>query len=441
MHIMGIKANNFMRLGLIELNLDGKNLIIGGKNEQGKSSLLNAFWVALGGSDAMDTLEISAPVRKGETRADIELDLGDIVIARKWIINPETDPAGKSPNMYLEVKTKEGAKYPSPQKMLDALVGKMFDPFEFSEMKSKDQREMLLKLVDLGAFSIEENAAARKAAFEERTAVNREVARLTATLKGKPIVDAPDEEVSTASVLEEMRAAQAVKEANDSKRRDLTKAVESYNRVKKDIANAEATISDLEHQLAMARDALALHQGSLASVEERGGALNKEVKALVDPDLSIFDDKLRNLEDINGKVRAKRERNQLGEELAKVQAEADALTEKIKTFDQAKEWALKAAKFPVEGLSIDEDGITFNGIPLGQCSTEEKMRVCVAIAMATSPKLKVIRISRAESLDADNFKVIQEMAAAAGYQLLMEKVGDPGEMGIIIENGSVKSAE
>jgi len=436
MHIKGITVNNFMRLGMVTLQLNGKNLVIGGMNEQGKSSLLNSFWVALGGSDAMDALDITKPIKNGAKDSRIELDLGDLIIKRKWIKNEESGAV----NMYLEVVTPQGAKYPSPQKMLDALMGKMFDPFEFSEKKAKEQRELLLNLVDLGDFSLEGNAAERKTVFDKRTEVNRDVLRLSKQLEGKPALaeDVPAEEVSISSILEEQQEAQKLKEQNDAVRRELQGLIQDHDTLDGAIKGKVSLIDTLKRQLASHEEELLTWRGDMDKLMAKGKEQHEKVKALKDPDMEIFTTKLQELEQTNSKVREKKARAAIQEELSKVQLESDTLTNKIKLLDAAKDKALRGAKFPVEGLSIDDEAITFKDVPLGQCSTEEKMRVCIAIAMAMSPQLKVIRISRAESLDPKNFQVITEMAAAGGYQLLMEKVGDPGDMGIIIEDGMVK---
>jgi len=458
--ILGFKGNNFMRLELVELQLNGGNLVIGGDNEQGKSSLLNAFWVALQGADAMKDLEISRPVRDGEKNASITLVLGpageclemvkgedgtysapetgDIFfVTRKWV----------GENMYLEVTTRDGAKYPSPQKMLDALVGKMFDPFEFSLLKGAEQKALLMKIVDLGAFNLDDYAVERKTLYDKRTEVNREVTRLEALVKSKAgtFEGAPDSEISASSILAEQEAAQSIIKQNDKKRDELQSLTGLWQAEKKEITDAEAYILSIEAKIEELQkhlsDARANKDGLIqvhTAMEQAGKALNVEVKALIDPDMTVFSGKLQDLERLNALVRNRvsYQSDKMAYDIAVEQSKG--YTDSITALDQVKESALSAAKFPIDGLSLDDTGITFNKIPFGQCSTEEKMRICVSIAMSLSPRLKVIRISRGESLDAKNFKVISEMCAAEGYQVLMERVGDPGEMGIVIEAGKVK---
>jgi hypothetical protein len=61
----------------------------------------------------------------------------------------------------------------------------------------------------------------------------------------------------------------------------------------------------------------------------------------------------------------------------------------------------------------------------------------MAIAMASNPELRVIRIKDASLLDEDNFAIVKEMAQEKDYQVWMEIVGGNGEMGVYIEEGEV----
>ena len=80
------------------------------------------------------------PIRKGEKSAKVVLDLGDLIVERKFT----------EKGSYLAVTNKEGLKYPNPQKVLDALCGKLtFDPLEFARQKPEDQAKTLAALVGL----------------------------------------------------------------------------------------------------------------------------------------------------------------------------------------------------------------------------------------------------------------------------------------------------
>lgn len=440
MHIIGLQAENFKRLQAVSIQLNGEHLVVGGDNEQGKSSVLDAVWVALGGSDAMKNLKITKPIRKGAEKASITLDLGDLIVTRNWTADDR---------MYLKVSTKDGAEYKSPQGMLDALMGKLFDPFEFSRMKDAEQKEILLKLVNIG-LDLEKWAAIRKGVYDERTEVNRTVKQLEGQLAGIPLQpeETPDEERSSADVLAEMRKAQQVNQDNEAKRQELREFAAQYQRELNGLQTLQDRHDAIEKEIKRLQDEAASVLSSAQTVaetiermKEQGAKMKAGVEALKDMDLTVYDKELAELEAVNKSVRLKQERNSVKHKYEDAKADSDMLTVKLGQLDQQKEDAIKAAAFPIEGLGFDDNGVTFNGIPFGQCSSEERIRVGMAIAMAASPKLKVIRIADGSLLDAKNFTLIQEMAAGEGYQLLVEKVGDPGECGIIIEDGAVQSAE
>ena len=130
MKIIELRAENVMRLKAVEITPDGTVQVIGGRNAQGKSAVLNAIWLALGGGKA--SKETPLPIRDGEDKASVRLDLGDLVVTRSWTRK------GTS----LKVENAEGAQYKSPQSMLDALVGQLsFDPLAFTRLSPKEQRE------------------------------------------------------------------------------------------------------------------------------------------------------------------------------------------------------------------------------------------------------------------------------------------------------------
>ena len=112
------------------------------------------------------------------------------------------------------------------------------------------------------------------------------------------------------------------------------------------------------------------------------------------------------------------------------------------TIDEAKQDLLSKAKFPIEGLSFDESGVYYNETPFSQCSSAERLRVSTAMGMAALNKdpngLKIILIRDGSLLDADNLKMISDMAEKNGYQVWIERVGEGQECTVIIEDGYLK---
>ena len=121
---------------------------------------------------------------------------------------------------------------------------------------------------------------------------------------------------------------------------------------------------------------------------------------------------------------------------------AASLTLAIEQIDEARVNALAAAEFPVPGLSIGEDGsCLYNGIPFDQVSDAERLTISVAIAMASNPKLRVIRIRDGSLLDDDAMARLAAMADKNDYQIWIERVDGSGTVGFVIEDGHIKGAD
>jgi ATPase subunit of ABC transporter with duplicated ATPase domains len=146
---------------------------------------------------------------------------------------------------------------------------------------------------------------------------------------------------------------------------------------------------------------------------------------------------LTDVETANAKIRANtaaREKHAAHAVLHKRYAD---LNNRISDLDRAKAEALAGATFPVAGLGFDEAGVTFNGIPFSQASSAEQIRVSLAMAMALNPTLRVIRILDGSLLDEDSMQMVADAAKQGGYQVWIERVTDPSESAIVIEDGSV----
>jgi sulfur carrier protein ThiS len=141
---------------------------------------------------------------------------------------------------------------------------------------------------------------------------------------------------------------------------------------------------------------------------------------------------------VRGEANAKR-RDQVVADVAKLKEDHAACTKAIATVDQRKAEILAAAKLPVEGLAIDDNGITLAGVPFAQASASERLRVALALAIAGSPGLGDVWIRDAALLDDDALELVAKHAAAAGKRVWLERVGtkDPGV--IVIKDGEVVS--
>jgi len=102
---------------------------------------------------------------------------------------------------------------------------------------------------------------------------------------------------------------------------------------------------------------------------------------------------------------------------------------------------LKAADLPIEGLSIDEDGILYRGNRFTELSSAEQLRVSLAIAIKQNPKLRVISIKDGSLLDSKSLQIIEEMAKSSDYQVWIERVDESGRVGVYIEDGAIAAVD
>ena len=382
--------------------------------------MLDAIWLALGGGNAAKDSQTTRPVRDGERKATVSLDLGEIKITRSWT---------SSGGMTLKVEGQDGTSYKSPQALLDGMVGKLsFDPLAFSRMSPADQRKTLIGLVDLG-FDPDELDAERKKVYEERTALNRELKSLEAQISGKqkPAPDTPNEELSLKELIDEAQAANATLAENNAKRRLLQEKRADAAALRDRIASLKEEIEKLESELALKK--------------QEGKDLVEQVEALVDPSLDEINDKIAGIEVINASVRDAKAFRELSTQAADLRKDVDAKTAEIEALDDKKSKALENATFPIAGLGFDEEGVLFGGVPFAQCSAAERMKASLAIAAALNPKIHVIRVNDGSLLDSESMAEVERMAEERDMQVWIERVDESGRVGIVIEDGEIVSSE
>lgn len=408
LRVVRLEIENFMRVRGVDITPEGDVVVVAGGNGEGKSSILNAIWAALVNSAAGKG--IPAPIRSGATTARVRLDLGEIVVTRRWTESGTT----------LKVESAEGASYRSPQAMLDKLVGSLaFDPLAFTRQREKEQVETLLGLLDLPV-DPQDLDARRGELFAERTDVNRQVKALEGQLAGLPEdPDAPAEVVSLADAMQRVADAEA-EVAEWRAHQDLVSRLQ----VRADGLRAE--IARLQEELAAA---VAEHSSLVWEGPSEDGL----------PDIGVLRMEAVNLESRNERARAALARNRVAEDLAAARAESARLTQDIGCLDETKATLLAEADMPLPGLGFDDTGVTYRGVPLRQCSAAEQLRVSVSIAMAMNPTVRVIRVTDGSLLDSESMRILEDMARDQGFQVWCEVVRDPGTggVGFVIEDGQV----
>lgn len=424
MKIVRLEAKNVLRLSAVTIDPKGNVVVLGGENGQGKSSVLNCIEMALGGAGAIPAM----PVKKGETKGQIVLDLGDIVVERRF----------SAKGTELTVKNGQGAAFPSPQRMLDTLVGRLsFDPDSFRRMDAKQQRETLMNLVGLDFTAID---GKRKAAFDQRTEVNRRVKTLQTRLEAAPAKHdgVPEAEVSVRELVAEKDRRAEVNRNNAKARERLHDYDVETERQQDQLPALNQRIQDARRALADAERALENAKNDIESRIADRVEMSDSVCEMVDFDTEELTSQIDTAETTNRKVRENKARAYLADELKAEENCAAELTKEITAAETEKADLLANAKFPVDGLGVSEDGVTLNGIPFEQSSGVESIKVSVAIGFKLNPKLKIVLVRNPSYIGEEYLLAIGEIAEQEDGQVWLERGGEGPECSVVLCDGAVK---
>jgi hypothetical protein len=399
--IISLRAENCKRLSAVEIHADGRpTIIVGGRNAQGKSSVLDALAWAFAGKGSLP----DQPIRQGAERATILARTQDYVIERR------ITPSGST----VTVRAADGSRLTSPQKVLDQLISDIaFDPLAFLRAPPKKQAEALARVADI---DLEAHAAQRREIYEQRTAVNRQAKDLEAQVR--PVAaDAPQAETSISDML------LAVEEAQDQQRR--RQAVVAVIESKRErVAALEAQIKQLQVEWCAATERIEIEERRLAEMPEP-------------QDVGPLRERLSDAERLNRLARERHAQDEILANLDRARARSEKLTQRLADMDAGQARALAEARLPVDGLAFDGEGLSLHGVPLSQASSAEQLRVSVALALAQSPGLRVAIIRDGSLLDRESLAMVAAMAQDAGAQVWIERVGDGEEVSVVIEDGRV----
>lgn len=416
MKLIKLEVENFKRLKALTLDAAGKPVvIIAGDNDQGKSSALDAIAALFGGKKACP----KDPVRHGAKKATIIGTTETLIAERRF--------DAKTGKTEVTVRGKDGAVFASPQDVLDKLYSPLtFDPEAFLRMDTKEQAAILRKLAGLD-FTSEDTK--RQEAYDKRTEVGREIKRLQGALEKMPESPAgtPDVEVSVAELTKEIERRQSVNVANADERRKLDSMRSRAAGLLEEIEQLERTV--------------ATKKSALEELKVDGKAQAAKAEKLADADLGEVRAKIANAEKVNADVRAKHARAKLEAELAPAIDESERLTVYVDQVDELKRDAIAKAKYPIEGLTVENDAPVYKGTLLEQAGNAARIRIATAIGFALHPELKVLVIKNGSLFDEKSLAAMCEAAAEVDGQLIIECVGDRKDACVVIEDGLVKGAE
>jgi len=437
--ILELRAENIKNLKVVEIKPEESAVVLTGKNGAGKSAVLDSIFMALTGK------KLDQPIREGEARAEINVDLGKYKVRRVFTAKGER----------LEVTSAEGAIFKSPQTLLDGILGKLtFDPLSFSTMADKPRRDLLASLVGLDFVELDKE---RAELYNERTIKNREIKGGDPTafrkdpnaplplesLVGKmekPPEGTPRQEVSMA---EEMAKVEALEE----RARMHQKFTEQRAMLVESIAINDKRIEDKQGDIRELQLRIKAIEGEIANIRNDSVDIGQQIEAMVAPEEikpeQIIEARkgLLAIEEQNKTIRKAIEFDAALYRLEEARKAVAKLEEGMVKIDLEKQNRIAAAEFPIAGLGITDEYVTFESKPFGQLSTGQQIRISTAIAMAMNPEIRVIFIREGSLLDKEGFDGIVEMAREKDYQVWIEKVSDDKGVGIYLEAGEIAGSK
>ena len=290
---------------------------------------------------------------------------------------------------------------------------------------------MLLGVIGVDLDEIEER---RSAIYDERRAVGRDLRAAEQRLADAPEVDAPDEEVSIENLSRKLSEALSEGERIRSKKQQSESAYRAAENERERLAQA---LEDLRQQMADLEERVEW-AGVQVDVTSRA---YEEIRDVEPPSVAEIQEQLSEADEINRRVRQRKQRERLISELESVQEQHNNLDTSLAAIDAEKNTALEGAEMPIDGLAITEDGLTFEGIPLSQASMSQRVRVCTAISAALNPKLRIALVRSGNDLDDESLADFYSYCEEVGLQAWVERINGTRDDALVIEEGRIVGAE
>lgn len=401
--ITQFEAENVKRIKALTLTPAPTGLtVIGGRNNQGKTSGLDAIVWALGG----DRYRPSQAQREGSVlppRLRLELSNGIIV-----------ERSGK--NSDLKVTDASGRR--AGQQLLHSFVEQLaLDMPRFMQSTGREKAAALLRIIGL-----EEQVAKlerqEKELYNQRHAIGQiadQKAKYAKELPSYP--EAPAEPVSAYDLIRRQQDILARNGENQRKRERAAQLAAEMDRVGKELALLEERYKTLCADYETAQKS----------------ALDLQDEATDELEASI-----RDIEAVNAKVRTNQDKARAEAEAKECGDQYTGLTVQLEAVRQQKTDLLQGAKLPLPGLSVEDGELTYKGKPWDCMSGSDQLKVSTAIVRALKPDCGFVLLDKLEQMDLDTLREFSAWMEAEGLQGIATRVSTGGECSIIIEDGYAK---
>lgn len=406
-----LEIENVKRVKAVTIEPTSNGLtILGGNNNQGKTSVLDAIAWALGGNK----YKPSKPARDGSMNPPtLRLELSNGLIVER-----------KGKNSDLKVTDPSGQK--AGQQLLDSFVEELaLNLPKFIESSSKDKANTLLQIIGVGEKLWELDRKEERLYNERRTIGQIADQKKKYAAEQPHFPEAPNELVSIADLIHEQQEILARNGENAKKRQNRENIVNSLHL-------SEARLKQLKEQLAQEE---ATHESLMSDYI----AANKSIEDLVDESTDEIESSIANIEEINRKVRANLDKEKAEEDAKQYGSQYDKLTKEIQDVRDERTSLLDSAGLPLPGLSVEDGELVFEGQKWDNMSGSQQLRVATAIVRKLKPECGFVLLDKLEQMDIPTLTEFGKWLESEGLQAIATRVSSGEECQIIIEDGYVVS--
>ncbi|OUQ17647.1 chromosome segregation protein SMC [Lachnoclostridium sp. An14] len=400
MKINRLEIENVKRIKAVKLEPAENGLtIIGGNNNQGKTSVLDSIAWALGG----DRYRPSQAVREGSVippYLHIVMNNG-LVVERK----------GK--NSDLKVTDPSGKK--AGQQLLNEFVNQLaLDLPKFMEANGKEKAQILLQIIGVGD-RLTQLEQEEKQLYNERLAIGRITDQKKKFANEQTYYpDAPREIISAADLIRKQQEILARNGENQRKRENLHRLEQEYQQVTEEMARLLKRQASLEEDLFTAR---------------------KSAQDLMDESTEELERSITQIDEINRRVRANLDKEKAEEDARDYAEQYDRLTGEINRVREAQTELLNQAELPLPGLSVQDGELVYQGQKWDNMSGSDRLKVATAVVRRLNPQCGFVLLDKLEQMDVRTLKEFGAWLEKEGLQAIATRVSTGGECSIIIEDG------
>lgn len=420
MKISNLQIENVKRVKAVRIEPTDKGLtILGGRNNQGKSSVLDSIAWALGGN------------RKKPSQADREGSMNKPYL--KVTMNNGLVVERKGKNSDLKVTDPDGNS--AGQTLLDSFVEELaIDLPQFMEATNKEKADTLLKIIGVGD-QLYELEREEKELYDERRSVYRIKEQKRKYAEELPYhEDAPDEPLKISDLINEQQEILARNGENQKKRQEAQRLADRVDSQKEKMASVKAEIARLEDQLAEMED---IHQETVKDLE----TAQKTAEQLQDESTAELEQSIAENEQINEKVRTNLKKEAAEEEARSYETQYEKMSGQIQAIRDKKQALLDEADLPLPELSVKEGALTYKGQEWDNMSGSEQLKVSTAIVRQLKPDCGFVLIDKLEQMDLETMKEFGQWLEHEDLQAIATRVSTGEECQIIIEDGEVVGEE